>query len=200
MALPPPPSNLPPFATHLSFFASRSSQTLPLTLLSSLRASLALGLNFPLALALAISLRLLYGSPFTLYLASPTIASLPRSSYRTQLEHVDTSTLPQSRHDNGLDFGETMRHTKGLSLTERTHVAMFWNLAADTRSNMVSMADLKAFQKGTVVWDIAKRRSSRDNGQVLPFWRGGPFSVAGHAWFVDKLFGVKVYQASAKAD
>ena len=70
-----------------------------------------------------------------------------------------------------------------------------WMLAAE-QDGRVQGEEVRLFQRGEVMERIAERRRGREN--VLPFWRGGPFSVDGHAWFVKKLFGVSVYEKGVK--
>ena len=73
-----------------------------------------------------------------------------------------------------------------------------WALAADVKTGRIEGEDIVAFQKGTLLKEIERRR--KDRSQVLPLWRGGPISVSGHSWFVGKLFGVEVYREGEKND
>lgn len=47
-------------------------------------------------------------------------------------------------------------------------------MAAERKDGRISGKDVKDFQEGTVLENIAKRRRGRED--VLPFWRGGPIS------------------------
>lgn len=181
-----------PFHRHLKHFARATSNQI--TILSSLRAALALGLDFPVACILSIGLRVTYGSfPFT----SPIdIPSVPPSSLRTQLEDAPVDKQQYSC----ADLVNLYRHSPTSSqrgpirrAIDTGHVVSFWAMAADTKTHMVNAETLKKFQKGTWAEEIVERRRQRND--VLPFWRGGPISVAGHSWFVGKLFGVRVYEA-----
>lgn len=163
-----------PFLTHLSFFAVRSSgvQTRPniVTIGSSLKSSLAIGLDFPVACLLAIGLRLLYGNPSSLYLSAVNIDNIPQSKLRYQLEDVN---LDQKPNEN-FTLSEVSSWAKTKSLVNQAHIANLWTFAADTKTGLVSKRDIQAFQKGTWLWDLEKRRKSRQD--VLPLWRGGPIS------------------------
>ena len=184
-------SPLGPFHRHLRHFAQPSSAKI--TILSSLRASLALGLDFPVACVLSIGLRVMYGSfPFN---SSIDIASISSGHLRTQLEDVPVEKNHFTRADL-VDLYQNSSTSRQRGPIRRAidtgHVISFWAMAADSKSHLVDAATLKRFQKGTWADEVVQRRSRRVD--VLPLWRGGPISVSGHSWFVDKLFGVKVYQ------
>lgn len=49
-----------------------------------------------------------------------------------------------------------------------------WGLCAERRDGRVSGGEVRLFQSGEVMQGVAARREGR--GDVLPFWRGGPFS------------------------
>lgn len=71
--------------------------------------------------------------------------------------------------------------------------AGLWALAADVKSGLLQGEDVEEFKRGDILRTVAERR--RDNrDQVLPLWRGGPISVAGHSWVVGRVFGVEVYR------
>lgn len=58
---------------------------------------------------------------------------------------------------------------------DRLDALGIWALAARRKDGRITGKDLKAFQEGTVLESIAKRRKiGRED--VLPFWRGGPLS------------------------
>ncbi|ORY23940.1 hypothetical protein BCR39DRAFT_561779 [Naematelia encephala] len=189
-----------PFQTHMEHFASSSSPN-EISLLSSLRGSLSLGLNLPASLALALGLRVLY-APFPHYLRPVRIDSITPSASRSQLEHAsipETSNSSFSRTDLlTLYTSSTASHRRsGLqSLLDRMHVWSFWAMAADTKTGRVDAADVRRFQKGNWEDAVVQRRKSRvpGKGDILPFVRGGPLGVAAHSWAVHNLFGVKVYR------
>ncbi|KAH7087517.1 hypothetical protein FB567DRAFT_525160 [Paraphoma chrysanthemicola] len=182
------------FQRHLRFF---STPTTPprLTILSSLRASLSLGLDFPVALLLSISLRLLY-TPYPRVFSPINIERIPRPWHRTQLEHAKIShqnytcseLLALLHRSDGSKFG-WIKHK-----LDQGHVVGFWAMAADAKSHKVRSEDVQRFQAGEWEADVAKRRQGRDD--VVPLWRGGPAWVAGHNWAVRKVFGVRVYSAN----
>ncbi|KAI9686553.1 MAG: hypothetical protein M1822_003564 [Bathelium mastoideum] len=177
----------PAFLQHLSFFAS-SQQPNIITFTSALKSSLALGLNFPVSCILSLGLRALY-SPSWLLLSPPNLQKL--GTNHTQLEQAE---LTQSTY--------TRRELQGLvpsnsslldHLIDRGHVLGLWVLAADTRTGLVKREDVEEFQKGTLMQRLAERRKTGRN-DILPFYRGGPISVAGHSWMVRKMLGVRVYE------
>ena len=100
--------------------------------------------------------------------------------------------LPISEH-KGCDLSrrELMEVVKGKGLMDRVHVWGLWAISA--RGNgRVDAEDLRRVQQGKVLWELRERRRGRQD--VLPFLRGGPGSVGGHSWAVERLFGVEVYQ------
>lgn len=80
----------------------------------------------------------------------------------------------------------------------RADAVGLWALAADVGTGRIEGRDVVAFQRGTLLRDIEARR--KDRSQVLPLWRGGPISVAGHSWVVGRVFGVEVYRDEGKRD
>jgi hypothetical protein len=183
------------FQRHLLHFAAPNSTKI--TLLSSLRASLALGLDFPVALTLSIGLRLLY-APFP-YLSPVDIPSVPQSYWRTQLEDVKLTADTYTRADLLHLYQSSLKYNRSDPLSrsiDTMHVMSFWAMTADVSTGLVKRADVERFQEGDWERDVVKRRRTRRQGEgdVLPLWRGGPISVAGHSWFVRKLFGVRVYE------
>ena len=166
------------FQRHLLFF---STTTTPprLTFISALRAGVQLGLDFPVAVFLSLSLRLLY-APFPFFW-SPIIADkIPTSSHRTQLS---SANLPQGKNDFTCselltllrDSNEGSGGLKGL--IDQGHVVSFWTMAASARTQAVSKDDVERFQQGE--WEDAVVKRRRGRGDVLPFWRGGPIWVGG---------------------
>ncbi|KAI9701739.1 MAG: hypothetical protein M1820_006367 [Bogoriella megaspora] len=176
----------PTFLTHLSSFTSPSHPHL-ITLTSSLKSSLSLGLNFPASVILTIGLRILY-SPSWLLLSPPNLHTL-RKNY-TQLENARLTQSSYSRSDLQALV------PKDAGWVDRAHVLGLWTLAADTKTGKVRREDVEEFQKGTLMERLKERRKRRDRGSenVLPFWRGGPGSVRGHSWVVGRALGVRVYE------
>ncbi|KAH7074558.1 hypothetical protein BKA63DRAFT_513252 [Paraphoma chrysanthemicola] len=181
------------FQRHLTFFST--STTPPrLTILSSLRASLSLGLDFPVALLLSISLRLLY-TPYPRVFSAINIERIPRFWHRTQLEHAKipqqtytcSELLALLKRNDESKFG-WLKHK-----LDQGHVVGFWAMAADAKNHRVRSEDVQRFQSGEWEADVAKRRKGR--GDVVPLWRGGPAWVAGHSWAVRRVFEVRVYSA-----
>jgi hypothetical protein len=161
--------------------------------MSSLRAALALGLDFPVACILSIGLRVMYGA-FP-YISPIDIPSIRSDSTRTQLEDVPVVQTYFTRSELvDLYRGSSIGKQRGLirRAIDMGHVISFWAMAADSKTHLVDANTLERFQRGTWADEVVQRRCRRVD--VLPLWRGGPISVAGHSWFVDKLFGIKVYK------
>jgi len=180
-----------PFRRHLQQFAARDSSQI--TLLSSLRAALALGLDFPVACILAIGLRVAYGSfPFV---KPVDIRSVPSASLRTQLEDVKVEKSHYTRSDLVKLYNQspTSQNSGPIKRAiDASHVISFWAMTASTKTHLVDADSLKRFQTGAWADDVMERRRRRSD--ILPLWRGGPISAAGHSWFVRRLFGVRVYE------
>ncbi|KAE9991413.1 hypothetical protein EG327_011716 [Venturia inaequalis] len=172
----------------------------------SLRGFLSLGFDFPVALVSSIALPFVYGN--TGFLSHKIdVTKIPRCKQPTQLESVSISTgkkgftrrevleLVDSEYQRG---GSELGMVKRLF--DRIHLLGVWVIGARTQGRGKGMVDgktLEAFMKGGFFEIVRERR--RDRGDVLPLWRGGPISVAGHSWFVRKLFGVHVYLKDPKA-
>lgn len=178
-------SGVPPFHRLLSFYSNRNphdSQTIRLQ--DSLRGNLALGLDFPVALGIAVGRHL--------FLRNTSLFSLkihvPSVSWKVSpLEGVEVDE--KKDYSCSELFSKTKQEKGIMGAFDAFGV---WSLAADVKSGLISGQDVVAFQRGTLLHEVEKRRKDRD--QVLPLRRGGPISVAGHSWFVGKLFGVEVYQ------
>lgn len=180
------------FQRHMMFFAKPG--TSKVTLLSAIKSSLSLGLDFPVACFLSIGLRLTYAN-FP-WLSPVDVHSIPSSQFRTQLEDVPLNQGHYSRSDLVNLYYQSESRGGIAGLYDYLHVNSFWMIAADTKTHLVDANTVKAFQEGEWEEGVVKRRKSRrrDVGEVLPLWRGGPISVTGHSWFVSKLFGVRVYE------
>jgi len=179
------------FQRHLLFF---STPTTPpkLTFLSGLRAAVSLGLDFPVAVVLSVSLRLMY-APYPYIFSTINIESIPHSLHRTQLSDAK---LPKQDYTCSellalLKFEPRRGFIKHK--IDQGHVVGFWTMAASARTHKVSIEDVERFQQGEWENAVVNRRRGRDD--VLPLWRGGPIWASGHSWAVRKLLGVRVYQS-----
>ncbi|KAK5087380.1 hypothetical protein LTR70_000294 [Exophiala xenobiotica] len=175
------------FQRHLSFFDQNGDGFIHFG--ECLRGNLAIGLDFPVAVGMTLVYHVAYGNtrPFFFGPFNPIEVARVKSE-RNMLEHVRLNEVPAA----GMGRSALVSSAQPAGLVDRTHVYGLWAITADRQGN-ISPNDIKMYQEGTMLYDLAKRR--RDNrDHVLPLYRGGPISVAGHSWFVDKLFGVKVYQ------
>ncbi|KAK5108623.1 hypothetical protein LTR62_008114 [Meristemomyces frigidus] len=182
----------PPFHRLLAFYSNRSEHpnTQTIRLVDSLRGNLALGLDFPVALAIALGRHLWLRNTGTFSLAI----------------HVPSVSTTKTLLD-GIPIDEKKSYTRAEIVTAaRPNGAVgqldafgLWALASDVQTGLMQGEDIVSFQKGTLLQTLERRR--RDNReQVLPFWRGGPISVVGHSWAVQKVFGVDVYRTDLKDD
>lgn len=186
----PSDSRVPPFHRLLSFYSNRNpydSQTIRLQ--DSITGNLALGLDFPVACAVALGRHL--------FLRNVGFFSLsifvPKVSWRT-------TPLEGLQVDEKKDYtcselvGEARQQNLGVMGV--MECAGLWSLAADVHTGLVRGEVVEGFKRGTVFRDLEQRR--KDRSQVLPLWRGGPISVAGHSWVVGRMFGVEVYLAEGE--
>lgn len=185
-----------PFQRLLTFFAGRSPSSVPtsttsqtITLLDSLRGDLSLGLNFPVALFLAVTRHLVFRNTgtFSLNIHVPTV-----KTSRMLLGGPGAFDVDEKKR-------YTWREIIGLARPGGVVAMMdavgLWGLAAEG-DGKVRGEEVRLFQKGEVMERIAERRKGREN--VLPFWRGGPMLVGGHSWAVERVFGVEVYRNDLK--
>jgi hypothetical protein len=188
------------FQRHLLFF---SAPTTPprLTFISALRAGVSLGLDFPVAVLLSLSLRILY-APFPYFWLPIVVDKIPSSAHRTQLS---SAQLPQGKTEytcsellHLLNSSPKEKQEKGWlkHKIDQGHIVGFWTMAADAKTHRVKSSDVERFQQGE--WEKAVVERRRGRGDVLPLWRGGPIWVAGHSWAVTKLLGVRVYEKNVK--
>ncbi|KAJ9622328.1 hypothetical protein H2203_006546 [Taxawa tesnikishii (nom. ined.)] len=170
----------PAFHRLLSFFATRSPHpnTSTITFLDSLRGDLSLGLNFPIAVFLALTRHLVFGN------AGPLRFNIYVPTVRTSRKLLGGP--------GAFDIDENKRPQRGV--VAQVDALGFWALAAG-KDGRVGGGEVRAFQRGDVEGVVERRRSRRD---VLPFWRGGPLIPAGHSWFVKRLFDVDVYTQDEK--
>ncbi|KAK3113183.1 hypothetical protein LTR53_009782 [Teratosphaeriaceae sp. CCFEE 6253] len=182
-----------PFHRLLAFYSNKSehpnTQTIRLT--DSLRGNLALGLDFPAALAIAVGRHLVFRNTGFLSLG----IHVPSVSTRTTM--LDGVPIDEKREYTRAEIVRAAQRSGG-GFMARLDALGLWALAADVETGRLAGGDVVAFQRGTLLEGLERRR--RDRGQVLPLYRGGPISVAGHSWFVKKLFDVDVYQVDHKGD
>lgn len=180
-----------PFKRHLAFFDRDNDGFIYLG--ESVRGWLSLGLNFPVSVVMAMGMQVMYGNvgpPLYGPLRGIEIKNVRNERYMLQRLTVIDGQKGILTRDQLLDT------TRKRKYTDQAHVFGIWALAANQCGHLTSH-DLKLCQEGLLLPEIEKRR--RDRMDVLPFSRGGPMSVAGHAWFVERMFGVRVYQASKKS-
>ncbi|KAJ8612770.1 hypothetical protein MRB53_037241 [Persea americana] len=181
----------PPFHKLLAFYSNRSNEpdTQTIRLVDSLRGNLSLGLDFPVALAVAVGrhLWLRNTSLFSFNIHVPSV-----SVRETLLEGVPIDEKKQYTR------AEIVAASAQNGLVGQADAFGLWSLASDVNTGLIKGEDVVAFQKGTLLQKIEERR--KDRSQVLPLWRGGPISVAGHSWLVGSMFGVQVYRTDLKND
>ena len=164
-----------PFQVHITFYSTTPTPEAAktgrphITVLSGLRRSLALGRNFPGALLSAVVLRLLYGSPWNLYLRPVDVQALRQR--RTMLEDV---TLPSENLTRDELTRALFQADKGV--LDRVHALHLWSIGADVDSGTLSADDVGACRRGELLWRLEEKRRYSDGpkGEVLPFRRGGP--------------------------
>lgn len=181
----------PPFHRLLSFYSNRSPtpDTQTIRLQDSLHGNLALGLDFPVALAIAVGRHLYLKNTglFSLNIHVPSV-----STTQTLLDGVPVE------EKQSYTCSELVQLAAQNGWAGRADAVGLWALAADVGTGRIEGRDVVAFQRGTLLRDIEARR--KDRSQVLPLWRGGPISVAGHSWVVGRVFGVEVYRDEGKRD
>ena len=167
-----------PFHRLLSFYSNRSAHpdTQTIRLSDSLRGNLALGLDFPVALAVAVGRHLW----------------LRNTGFLSLNIHVPSVKTTKTLLD-GIEIDEKKQYTcKEIvsvagknGLMGRADALGLWSLAADVKSGLLSGEDVVKFQGGTLLEQIETRRKGL-NDQRLPLWRGGPISyVASFTRFDD---------------
>lgn len=179
------------FQRHLLFFATPTNPP-RLTFVSALKASVKLGLDFPVAALLSFSLRLLY-VPVPYFWSPIIVDDIPRSAHRTQLS---SATLPKGKSEYTCSELLSLLADDGKGFLkhkiDQGHIVGFYTMAANARTHTVSRDDVERFQQGEWEKHVVERRRSRDD--VLPLWRGGPIWAGGHSWAVKRLLGVRVYE------
>lgn len=177
-----------PFKRHLAFFDRNNDGYVYFG--ESLRGNLAIGFDFPVAFAMALGYQTIYGNTHPAFwgpFRGIEIAKVQEE--RNMLQGIDAASIPRS----GLDRKMLIASSGVKGPLDKLHLFGFWALASN-REGLLQARDIQKFQYGTILYELEQRR--RDRSDVLPLHKGGPVSAAGHSWFVDKLFGVKVYQKS----
>lgn len=181
----------PPFHRLLSFYSNRSPypDTQTIRLQDSLCGNLALGLDFPVALAIAAGRHI--------WLRNTGLLSL---NIHVPSLKVTKTLLDGIPIDEKKDYtcSELVSASAQNGIKGRIDAIGLWALAADVKTGILKGEDVAAFQRGTLFDEIEKRRKGTE--QILPLWRGGPISAVGHSWVVKRIFGVDVYQADYKGD
>ena len=175
-----------PFQRHLSFYDKDNDGIVYLG--DSLRGNLSIGLDFPVAVVMAMGVHTIYGNTGAALLGPFRGIEISRVRVRrNMLEKVQLEDVPKL----GMGRKTLVAAAYPVSVVDKVHVNGLWALAAN-RAGTISAQDIELFQRGIGLFELEKRRKTRDD--VLPLYRGGPISVAGHSYFVDRVFGVKVYQ------
>lgn len=158
----------PPFHRLLSFYSNRSPHpdTQTIRLQDSLSGNLALGLDFPVALAIALGRHL--------WLSNTTFFSL---NIHVPSVRVTETLLEGVKVEEKRDYscGEIVGLAREVGGWKSALDAVgLWALAADVGTGALRGADVRAFNEGTLLAGLERRRKGR--GDVLPLWRGGPIS------------------------
>lgn len=188
----PVPSYPTPFKRHLAFF-DRSNDGF-IYLGDSIRGWLSLGLNLPVSLSMAMGMQVVYGNVGSLFYGP--FRSIEIRNVRNERYMLQRLTVVDD-HKGTLTRSQLLDTVKKRSYIDQIHVYGLWAIAAN-QEGQLSSHDLKLCQEGRLLPDIEKRR--RDRRDVLPFLRGGPISVSGHAWAAERMFGVHVYQEAKPND
>ena len=155
----------PPFHVLLSFYSNRSSvpHTQTIRLQDSIRGNLALGLDFPVALVIALG-RHLYLKNTSLFSLNIHVPSVKTTT--TLLEGIEVNEKKE------YTCSEIFAAAKPNGVTGQIDAVGLWALAADVKTGLLRGEDVVKFQRGTLFPSIEKRRKGTE--QVLPLWRGGP--------------------------
>lgn len=161
-----------PFHRLLRFFTTRLPSHPDRNLLrlsDSLRGNLALGLDFPVALTVALGRHLTLRNTRRLWSLDIHIPSVPWR--RTPLDGVDG--VDPAKEYSRAEFTRLAGREAGFGA--RADALGVWALAADVRTGLLKGEDVLAFQKGELLERVEERRKG-GREQVLPLWRGGPIS------------------------
>jgi hypothetical protein len=155
----------PPFHRLLAFYSNRSNQpdSQTIRLQDSIAGNLALGLDFPVALAMALGRHL--------WLKNTALFSL---NIHVPSVKVENTLLEGLEVDEKKEYScsEMFELAGRNGVKGRLDAVGLWALAADVETGRLRGGDVVGFQRGTLFQEIEKRRRGR--AQVLPLWRGGP--------------------------
>lgn len=156
-----------PFHRLLAYYSNRSNlpDTQTIRLQDSLRGNLALGLDFPVALGVAIARHLVLSNTgfFSLNIHVPSV-----STKRTLLDSI---AIDEKRE---YTRSEIVSAARPNGIMGQVDALGLWALASDVNSGKLKGEDIVGFQQGTLFERLEKRR--KDRSQVVPFYRGGPIS------------------------
>ena len=182
-------THLRPFQRHLTYFAVPPARE-RITFLSALRAALALGLNLPFSLGIALSMRFYWAQSLLRPVHIPSIPPGPEPC------HLQFAQLIQSSYTPGellkLYYDSPYRRAGFGGWMDKTHIESFanWTKGSDGR---VKREHVERYQTGDWQGIVTPLRKGRDH--VVPPKYGGPIIVWAHSWFVRVVFGVRVYEA-----
>lgn len=173
--------SVPPFHRLLSYYSNRSEQpdTQTIRLQDSITGNLALGLDFPVAVGVAIARHLYLKNTgfFSLNIHVPSVQT--RSTWLEDLRLDDVDRVQREQGSAGArsgkyTCGEIVSAARSLGFASAVDAVGLWALASDVHTGLLSADDVEKFRKGTLFETLERRRKGRE--QVLPLWRGGPLS------------------------
>lgn len=160
-------TTIPPFQSLLSYYSNRSQypDTQTIRLQDSIRGNLALGLDFPVALCIAVGRHL--------WLRNTGLLSL---NIHVPSVEVKTTLLEGVEVNEKKEYtcSEIVAASARNGIKGRVDAVGVWALAADVKTGLLKGEDVVGFQQGTLFERIEKRRQGTE--QILPLWRGGPIS------------------------
>lgn len=177
------------FARQRSLSSSGSSSRIPATtkttsgstssittirFIDSLRGDLALGFNFPISVLLSLARHIIFRTGPGIFSLSIHIPSVKLD--RKLLGGPGAYSIDPEKRYSLTEVMKTLKDSsEGGNLKDQLDAFGIWTMAAERKDGKITGRDLRDFQEGTVLDNIAKRRrTGRDD--VLPFWRGGPLS------------------------
>ena len=156
-----------PFHRLLAFYSNRSNHpdTQTIRIQDSIRGNLTLGLDFPVALCIAVGRHL--------WLRNTGIFSL---NIHVPSVRVKTTLLEGIEVDEkkGYTRSDIMKMGRQNGIQGSIDALGLWALAADVKTGVLAGEDVVGFQTGSLFERIEKRRKGTE--QILPFRRGGPIS------------------------
>ena len=156
-----------PFHLLLAYYSNRSNipDTQTIRLQDSIRGNLALGLDFPVALGIAIGRHLFLRntSLFSLNIHVPSVKIT-----KTPLDGIEVN------EKKDYTCSEIFSAAKQNGITSQLDAVGLWALASHVKTGKLAGEDVVSFQKGTLFEKIEKRRKGTDH--ILPLYRGGPIS------------------------